>query len=188
MGKGSGGMSAELQQIAPGKGGAAAQQTPGPQQQPQQPSAPPGSVQAGQPFAQGQALYSQPYMAAGLGSLPTAGAAGGAQRPGPYSFQSYGGQGVDAGALAQGMQNYYTPIPQQMPQSPYLAGYTYGGNAPPSNPQPGDALPLAPIQPNQIPQSTSVKSALGNKVPVTGGGYYTQNGALYASNGNKVGG
>jgi len=163
MGKGGGmmGGGSQMQGGLPGKGGAAPQQspqqTPGPQMRPDA-AAPAGSVQAGgpsSPYAQGQAMYAQPYMYAGMGGQS-------GQQGSPYSFQPMN-VGVNGQALMQGMQNYYTPIPQQMPQSPYLAGYTYGGNAPTG--KPGDPMPLAPVQANQIPYAAGLASLLPAGTP-----------------------
>ena len=118
----------------------------------------------GQPtaFQAGQQMYAQPFMQSGMsqqGGMQSQGqmSQGPYQQPGAYNVQ----QGYNPQAMTQGMQNYYTPIPQQMPQSPYQAGYTYGGNAPPTNPQKGQALPLAPIMPNQIPQAAGLAGLPG---------------------------
>jgi hypothetical protein len=130
----------------------------------QKAGAPAGSVQTGAPYAQGQQMYSQPYMAAGMssaGGTPSPAPQG--QYPGPYTNQAFNPQqGYNPLAMLAGMQNYYTPIPQQMPQSPYQAGYTYGGNAPPANPARGTTLPLAPIQPSQLPYSSALTTAIGS--------------------------
>ena len=141
---------------AGGKGGTYA----GPQLGQQGPA---GTVQGGganSPFAQGQQMYAQPFMQSGMGQqgqMPQG------QNAGPYSFQPYGvQQGYNPQAVTAGMQGYYTPIPQQMPQSPYQAGYTYGGNAPPSNPQNGQNLPLAPIMPSQIAQNSALAGLPGS--------------------------
>jgi len=107
----------------------------------------------GSPQAQGMAMYSQPYMMFGGYGSPF-GMGGQGMYPGPYSYQPFNPQtGYNPMSMMAGMQNYYTPIPNQMPQSPFLAGYTWGGNAPPANPAQGSQMPLAPMQVGQVPNS-----------------------------------
>jgi hypothetical protein len=142
-----------------------------------------GPMSGNPAFQQGQQMYAEPFMQSGIGQQGgIAGLAQGqgqGQRPGPYSYQPYNPQqGYNAQGVINGMQGYNTPIPQQMPQSPYLAGYTYGGNGPPSIPAgtpPGTVqMPLSPVQAGQIPGNSSlpasVLQALGSSAGAGGGG------------------
>jgi hypothetical protein len=161
--------------MGPGKGGTS--QTQGGYGSPQLGGqGPAGTVQGGganSPFAQGQQMYAQPFMQSGMGQqggMQSQGqmsqgqmSQGPYQQPGAFNPQ----QGYNPQAMQQGMQNYYTPIPQQMPQSPYQAGYTYGGNAPPAHPATGTAMPLAPIMPNQISQAAGLAGLPGGTAAPT---------------------
>lgn len=155
--------------------------------------APPG--QSMSPFQQGQAMYSQPYMNAlqqnqqayetGATQSPYGPGAGtqafGSQMPqlgaNPYGYSPYSVPGLNANSINQGMNQYYTPIPQQMPQSPYLPGYQFGMYGPPSNPSVGQQMPLYPMQVGQIPSvsgnttgSTIPGPASGTPITSTGKG------------------
>ena len=125
------------------------------------------------PFQQGQQMYGMPFMQSGLGGAQgglgaLAQGMGGGQAPGPYSYQGLNPQaGYNSQQVQQGMQSYLTPIPQQMPESPFLAGQRWGANGPPQAPidpatgkpdpnwKPTGAMPLSPMQTGQIPGSQS---------------------------------
>jgi hypothetical protein len=116
----------------------------------------PGTTPSGPtPFQQGQSMYSMPFMQSGLGGGQQGGLGSLAQGIGPYSYQGLNPQqGYNSQAVTQGMQGYLTPVPQRMPQSPYLAGQQWGVNGPPVNPGQGTDMPLSPMQTGMLPQST----------------------------------